>query len=169
MHPLLALTIAAAAQNASVPGVPHGVTVDGFTVSLVDTDDRDGFFRAWMAGSAALPVTGRAVRGRPLAAVVIFEGCRAGADGNCHVTGRFTYVRPDGSVYGEIDSELWSSPPSRNGSALPSPGGPDLVVDPEDPMGTWTLRVRVTDAVRGATVDAEARIVVDTPPAAAPR
>jgi hypothetical protein len=174
MRLILALTLAlfvsvpALAQNETVAGVPRAVTRDGLTVALVHTGNMEAFINAFVAGDASLPVTTRAVRGQPLTAVVIFQGCGAGADGKCNLTGHFTYVKPDGSVAGEIDGQLWSSPPARDERAIPSPSGPSLVIEPGDPIGTWTVRVRVTDNVRNVSVDTEAQISVDTPPTATP-
>jgi hypothetical protein len=168
MSLLLGLLLAAASpadQPDTRINIPRGVEHDGLIVSLVHTDNFDDFARAWIAGAHQLPVTEHAVRGRPLKSVVILQGCGAGPDGNCNVTGHFTYVAPNGSTYGEIDARLWSSRPSSN--AVPSPGGPQLVVDPPDPMGTWTVRVRVTDNVRHVIVETQAPIIVDTPPTAA--
>ena len=160
---VLAGSPAATAQT--VPHIPHAVGTDGFLISLVHTSDRDAFFHAWIDGAQTLPITDHAVRGRPLIAVVIFQGCHAGPDGNCNLTGHFTYLRPDGSVYGELDTPVWTSGPARGDAARPSPWGPSLVVDAPDPMGIWMLRVRVTDHVRGVTVETEGQIVVDTAPA----
>lgn len=165
----LAILIAAAAapavaQNREMPNVSPVAEVEGLRISLVHTADRDAFYRAWNAGARDLPVTNRAVRGRQLAVIVIFQGCRAAADGKCNLTGEFTYLRPDGSVEGKIDGTLWARPPARDGSASASPEGPALEIDPYDPMGTWTVRVRVTDNVRGVSVETEAQLIVDTPP-----
>jgi hypothetical protein len=165
---MLALAAAPSSmRSTNVPNVPRPAEVDGLRVSLVHTADRTAFLRAWLVGARELPITNRAVRGSPLASIVIFEGCRAAADGKCNLTGHFTYLKPDGSVAGEVDGELWSEAPMRDGSALPSPGGPEIIIDPPDPMGTWTVRLRVTDNVRGVSVETEARIIVDTPPSPA--
>lgn len=154
------------AQSSAVPNVPAPAEVDGLRVSLVHTADRNAFLNAWLAGTGELPITERAARGQPLAAIVIFQGCRAAANGKCNVTGRSTYLKPDGSVAGEVEGALWTEGPLGD-SAIPSPSGPDLEIEPHDPMGTWTVRVRVTDNVRGVSVETEARVIVDTPPTAA--
>jgi hypothetical protein len=172
MRILLAAMLALAAapalgQDNVVPNVPRGVQVDGLGVTLIHTADRDAFMRNWNAGIRTLPVTDRAVRGRPLASIVLFKGCRAAADGKCNLTGHFTYLRPDGSVAGEIDGGLWREAPAPDDFVIASSGGPELVIETRDPMGTWTVRMRVTDNVRGVSVETEARIVVDTPPMAA--
>ena len=174
MRLILALALAlfaaapAMAQNQVVGGIPGGASRDGLTVALVHTDDMDGFVRGWVAGATSLPITTRAVRGQPLRSVVIFQGCGAGADGKCNLTAHFTYVRPDGSIAGEVDGVLWAEAPAPDDRALPSPSGPSVVMEPADPMGTWTVRVRVTDNVRHVSVDAQAQILVDTPPTASP-
>ena len=154
----------AMAQDEVVGGVPGGVRNGDLVVAVVHTDDRDAFVRAWAASATSLPLHSWAVRGQPLTVVVVFRGCGAGADGKCNLTGHFTYLRPDGSVAGEIDGQLWTEGPAPDGRALMSPRGPAVVIEPADPMGTWILRVRVTDNVRHVSVETEARFIVDTPP-----
>jgi hypothetical protein len=168
---LLALALALAVAPGAAPAQDslqaHAAGRDGFVVGLVTTSDPDNFLRAWGGPLSSLPITERAVRGQPLSSIVFMQGCRAGADGKCNVTGHFTYLLPDGSVYAEMDAVLWDIEPNAGGNMVYSPFGPILSVDPPDPMGTWTLRVRVTDNVRGLSLMSETPITVDTPPTAA--
>jgi hypothetical protein len=176
MRLLLALALAffaaapAAAQNQSLSGIPGAVTHDGLTIALVHTDNLELFNRGWAAGSRMLPVTARAVRGVALHSVILFQGCGAGPDGKCNVTAHFTYLKPDGSNGGDLDGTLWTDVPAPDGYTMLAPTGPAITMEPSDPMGTWTVRVRVTDTIRHVSVDTEAQIVVDTPatPAAVP-
>lgn len=165
---LLFLAPPADAQEVSPQG-RHEAARDGFGVLLLTTDDDEGFLRAWAGPTPPrLTTTDRATRGRPLFGMILFHGCRAGADGNCHVTGEFSFVRPDGSQYGEVlRADLWRAPPPpppHSSNILLGSGSPALLVEPDDPMGAWTMRARVTDQVRGLTVDVEQQVIVETPP-----
>jgi hypothetical protein len=175
MRACLALMLALAAA----PAVAQPVTVleipteargeqDGFYASIVTTSDFEAFGRAWVAGGDGLraTVTRRAERGRELKAVILFENCRPGADGKCNLTGRFTYLGPDGSVYGTIDQDVWKEAPGARGGIMLG-NGPVMIIDPPDPMGRWTLRAEIRDNVRGVTITVETPIIVDTPPTAA--
>ena len=167
----LALAAApAAAQNSEVYDFPPGARAEqsGFTVAILNSSDLENFARVLGGRGRFDPaVTRTAVRGQALHTLVLVQGCRAGADGKCNVTGRFTYILPGGAVYGAIeDNDLWTQAPSADGS-IQFALGPSLVVDPPDPMGEWTIRAEIRDNVRGVTVTVQTPIIVDTPPTAA--
>ena len=175
MRLLLALFVAlvaapAPAQHSEVYDFPPGARAEqnGLVVAILNSDNLESFARVLRDGGRFdTAVTRTAVRGRELKTLVLLQGCRAGADGKCNVTGRFTYILPGGSVYGAIeDNDLWTQAPSADGS-IQFALGPSLVVDPPDPMGEWTIRAEIRDNVRGVTVTVQTPIIVDTPPAAA--
>jgi hypothetical protein len=173
---VLALTLAApaaaqAAWQEDGRPLPEGVaraTQQGFGVMMLTTDDDAEFMRAWEGPTPPhLVTTTRAARGVPLFAMVLFHDCRAGADGNCNVSAEFTILQPDGAVYGELmRGEIWRGPPAPPGSIRLGASGPALRVEPQDPMGTWKIRARITDHVRGLTIEVELEVTVDTPPTA---
>jgi hypothetical protein len=148
---------------------PSRSSRDGFAAMMLVTDDSEAFWRAWNVPTPPhLPTTGRAVRGRPVTGMVIFSGCSAAPDGNCNVTAEFVFLRPDGSRYGEpLRGDLWKGPPATGQNLQLGIGGAALIVEPDDPMGVWTIRALVTDNVRGVTIQIEERVTVDTPPAPA--
>jgi hypothetical protein len=162
---LLALAASpAAAQSDGVLDIPTQARgrQDGFYAAIVTTTNFDAFGRAWVAGEGLQStVTQRAARGQELVTVVLFQDCRPGADGKCNLTGRYTYLAPDGSVYGALDQDVWKEAPN---SGVMVGLGPTLVIDPPDPMGRWTLRADIRDNIRGVTITVETPIIVDTPP-----
>src|SRR5687768_423944 len=86
------------------PAPPHTsrASLDGFGVMLLLTPDHEGFLRAWAGPTPPhLVTTNEADRNQPVSGMVIFRGCRAGANGNCNVTAEFVILRPDGLPYGE--------------------------------------------------------------------
>ena len=159
----------AAAQPGGVLDFPVGAHADrdGFSVAIVTTANIEAFTSAFVEGGERLrsTITQRAVRGEELRTLILFDGCRPAADGKCNVTGHFTYLAPDGSTYGTIDSDIWDEAPNPPGVLVGL--GPILVVDPPDPMGRWTLRAEIRDNVRGVTVTVQTPIEVDTPPVTA--
>lgn len=148
---------------------PSRSSRDGFAAMMLVTDDSEAFWRAWDGPTPPqLPTTSRAVRNQPVNGMVIFSGCAAGPDGNCDVTAEFVFLRPDGSRYGEsLRGDLWKGPPAPGPTLRLGTGSAALIVEPGDPMGVWTIRARVTDNVRGVTLQIEQRVTVDTPPAPA--
>ena len=176
MRLMLALAIALAAPAAAQPDVVLDLPAEaraeqrGLFIGIVTTADFEAFGRAWIEGGAQLrsAVTQRAVRGHDLVTVILFQDCRPAADGKCNLTGRFTYLRPDGSEYGALDQDVWTEAPNSRGGVMVA-FGPSLNVDPPDPMGRWTLRAEIRDNVRGVTVTVRTPILVDTPAAAASR
>jgi hypothetical protein len=141
---------------------------DGFFAGMINTNDPEGFAQAWVGSRPLEPhISERAVRGRELRTLILFQGCRPAADGKCNLTGRFTYSPPDGAESQSVDVVLWDRPP-RAGGYVAVALGPVLIVDPPDPMGRWTLHGEIRDNVRGTTLTLRTTIVVDTPPVAAP-
>jgi hypothetical protein len=173
MDLLLALLLASAQTPAPTQPVdfqlPPGafVTQNGFTAAIVTTDNVRAFARGLDEGRPQAGVTRTATRGRELTAIILLQNCRAAADGKCNVSGRFTYLLPGGASYGSVDvNDLWQNPAHGDGRVVLAVG-PDLVIDPPDPMGEWTLQAEIRDNVRGTTVTVRTPITVATPPTAA--
>jgi hypothetical protein len=167
---LAVLATPASAQSGDAFGLPPEARArqGEFVAAVVTTDDLEGFVRAWSDGHPQSAITRTAVRGRELKILVLIQGCGAAADGKCNLTGRFTFLLPNGAEYGTInDDNLWKQAPRADGT-IQVALGPTLVVDPPDPMGEWTLRAEITDVVRGSTVTVRTPINVGTPPTAAP-
>jgi hypothetical protein len=130
---------------------------------MLVTDDSEGFWRAWDGPTPPnLPTTDRTVRGRPVNAMIIFFGCMAGADGNCDVTAQFVFLKPDGSPYGEmLSGPVWRGRPAPGANLQLSESSVGLIVEPEDPIGVWTIRAMVTDNVRRSTISVEQDVTVE--------
>lgn len=166
---LLALAVPTVPQAARTAGPEpwEQASREGFGALALSTSDYDGFMREWASPTPpTLPTTTLAERGQRVTFMLLFHGCRAGADGNCNVTADFSILRPDGTSYGEMPAApIWRGPAVGDNSLRLAEAGPALIVEPEDPAGTWTLRARVTDHIRGVTVQVESRLRVETPPA----
>jgi hypothetical protein len=169
MKVLLALLFAlaaapASAQSREVINFPPGADAsrDGFFAAIVTTEDLERFGAAWVAGNPQSALTRIATRGRELKILILFSGCRAGNDGKCNLSGRFTIVPPGGAQPGTIDVNDLSR--ERAGGGVLLAAGPTLTIDPPDPMGEWSIQADITDNVRGTTVTVRTPIIVDTPP-----
>ena len=149
----LALALAAAPAAAQAPA-SHD---ESFGAIVLMTEDPASFRRAWAGPQPPrLNATTRAARGRPVFAMVIFSGCRAGSDGKCNVAGRFSVIRPDGSPYqAPAPARLWSGRPAGAGRMLLAEGSVGLKLEPGDPLGIYKVRALVTDHVAGTTVTVE--------------
>ena len=104
-----------------------------------------------------------AKRGVFLSAVVMFRDCAGDASGHCDVTVDLTAYDPQGKVYGElVGEELWK------GKAAPKPGFTQLgvgymglVIEPDDPSGTYRLVAVARDLNVPSSVTSEASFVVE--------
>ena len=144
-----------------VEGDRSEATRDGFGAMMMITPDVEQFWAAWAGPSPPqLVTTDRAVRNRPVHAMLIFTGCRAGADGNCDVDAAFTILAPDGSRYGEVlRGKVWEGPPPPGRNLQLSVGSVALRVEPHDPLGTYTIRAELTDRVAGTSVSVEREVL----------
>jgi hypothetical protein len=127
-----------------------------FRVSLFLTNDPKAFFEAWKQPKdpVQLETSRRAVRGKPIEAILIFSNCEAGPDGLCDATVDFVVFRPDGSIYGKVENtELWSKKPPPVKDAIQF-GVQTLgvTIEPDDPDGEYRVETTVRDNVRGSTL-----------------
>ena len=129
------------------------------TLSAVLTlsDQPEEVLRGWAGQTASAP--GRSVdsigRGKPIVAFVYFTGCRADASGLCNASADFTILRPDGSVYESFsDRDLWKGKPAPPGGTLRlSAEYVGVIIEPDDPLGRYEVRVSVHDLNDGTTLE----------------
>lgn len=170
---LAALSLAAAQASAqqvggfewkqgdqAAPDDPSRASKDGFGVMMLVTNDPKGFVEAWQGPTPPqITTTDRAIRGKPVEAMILISGCRPAESGNCDVAGQLSITGPDGKPYGDTyDASVWQGPPGPQYSLQLSQSGIGFVVDPEDRLGTYTLRAKVTDKVAGTTVSVQQAI-----------
>ena len=128
-----------------------------FGVMFHLTDKPDELFAAWERPGAGVPVstTEVAKRGEPVVGVIFFSGCTPDAAGLCDSEAHFQVFKPDGSPYdAEEKGELWSGkPPPSEGELQLSVGAIGVLIEPQDPSGTYLVRARLLDNVSRATVE----------------
>lgn len=127
------------------------VQIDDFGAELVFTDKPDELFAAWVKPGPAVRIseTPIAVRGIPIVGVIFFAGCAADARGLCNATVQFTARTRDGKPWGDpIDAELWVEKPGpEKGQMQLSVGNMGIIIDPDDPLGEYTVRAEILDKV----------------------
>ncbi len=135
---------------------------DGFGVQMMITGDYQGFWKAWEGPTPPqLSVTSRTERGKPVHAMLVFSGCKAGADGNCNVMADFHITAPDGSSYGkQINAQVWKLPPAPDFNLQLSEGSIGFSVDPGEMLGQYKLKAAVTDHVARIALAVEAPVNV---------
>jgi hypothetical protein len=168
--PMLALLIAAAPDRGQVrgnfswklddenaPADPSRATLGGFGVLMVVTSEYDAFWKAWEGSSPPqVSTTEEVTRDQPVHAMLIFSGCRAGPDGDCNVTVQLRVTAPNGSQYGDIlEGTVWNGPPAPEYNLQLAESSLGFILEPGDPLGTYTLKASVTDHVADITLKVE--------------
>jgi hypothetical protein len=148
-------------NDQAAPDDPSRASKDGFGVMMLVTDDPKGFVDAWAGPTPPnISTTERAIRGKPVEAMILVSGCRTAASGNCDVAGELSIMGPDGKPYGETyNAPVWQGSPGPRYSLQLSQSGIGFVLDPEDKLGTYTLRAKITDKVAGTTLSVEKAII----------
>lgn len=141
----------------AAPANPSRATKDGFGAFMMVTGDYEGFWKAWEGPTPPqLTTTDIVTREKPVHAMIIFSGCRAGAEGNCNVTAEFSISGPDGAPYGDVmQGSLWQGPSMPDYNLQLGEGSIGFILEPEDPFGTYTLKAAITDQVAGITLQVE--------------
>jgi hypothetical protein len=125
-------------------------SVNGFSATLLLSDAPDEVLQTWTAPTtidAAVKTTDTIKRGTPIVAFVFFSGCLPDENGMCNASADFTILRPDGSVYESFnDRDLWRDKPAPpDGTLGLSAEYVGVVIEPDDPLGTYQVRVDVHD------------------------
>jgi len=99
-------------------------------------------------------------RGQRVTICPFFTGYGTEADGKAALTYSIRITRPDGKVYHESEGHVgWdrAADPDDVRLAIDLVG---LSFDPPDELGTYTIRVHVTDGVTGSTVDESTQVTL---------
>lgn len=141
---------------------PSLASRNGFGIQIMITDDYDGFWKAWEGPTPPqVSITNRTERGKPITAMLIFSGCKAGANGNCNLTADYTITAPNGTPYGNpLSGPVWKLPPAPGYNLQLSEGGIGFAVEPGEMLGQYTLKAIVTDHVARLTLAVETKVEV---------
>lgn len=124
------------------------------------TPDAEAFWKEWEKPETPHVVTtGRIARDKPVFAMLLFTGCRAGPDGNCRLTAKFRMKDPQGADYGEPSGGLaYSGPPAPGSNLKLSDATLGFRLDPPDPLGTYTIIATLTDEIAGIPLTVEQKV-----------
>ena len=122
-----------------------------FGAMVLMTTDSQKVLENWSMPSPGVHILDaeQVEKGKPIEALVLFNGCAANKQGNCITEVDYQIVKPDGSIYAEYkNTELWRNKPAvpvgRLGLAVDRVG---LIADPPDPVGKYKVRCVVRDLV----------------------
>jgi hypothetical protein len=152
-----------------IPGTEEVHPKNQFSAFLLLSDEPDEIIGSWKTASApGLPIaTAETIaRGVPIVAFIFFAGCEPDENGFCNASADFTILKPDGSVYDRFsDRELWKQKPAPpQGTLRLSAEYVGVILDREDPLGTYEIRVSVHDLNAGKTIDlSQAFTATETP------
>jgi len=128
-----------------------------FSAVLLLSDNPDEILRSWMTPNPRVPerTTRKITRGVPIVAFVFFTGCKPDEKGLCNASVDFTVLGPDGSVYEQAtDRDLWKQKPAPPfGTLRLSAEYVGVVIEPDDPLGTYEVQVSIRDLNAGETLD----------------
>lgn len=147
-------------NDESAPPNLFQASKDGFGVLMLVTDDPQGFIRAWAGPTPPnVSTTEKVTVGKSVETMLIFSGCRAAEDGNCDVSAEMSIIGPDGKPYGEtLRGPIWKGPPMPQYVLQLGESGAGFRLEPQDKLGFYTLRAKVTDQVAGTTLMVEQTI-----------
>jgi len=140
------------------PPDPSRASSGEFAVQMISTLDPDGLFTAWNTkGEGVRIVAAQGMRRhQPIATFAVFTGCQRDGLGQCNVTGVFDVLDPAGQPYAHHAVDIWVGlppPPGRNLQL--SMNGLGLRIEDKDPLGTYRVKLTVTDMNAGITLATE--------------
>lgn len=138
-------------------------SVDGFRAGLFLTEDPEVAQKWSQPTTPDLVWTRRANRGLPLHTVLVFAGPAIDAQGQANVTCDLIIRDPKGNIYGEAKnatcfSGVSAAPPNVLQLAEATL---TIVIEPNDPAGTYAVEVTVFDNVRKKQLSLVEKFVVE--------
>jgi len=123
-----------------------------FGAQLLLIGNEKEFFNRWKTPSETVKfeTVSEINRGESFITPIIFSGCYVNKSGNCMVNAALKVLRPDGAIYADMAQiEIWENkPPPPKGILELGVGYLKVIIEPEDPEGTYTVQAKVTDNVK---------------------
>ncbi len=136
-----------------------------FEISLVVTEKGKELFDSWDRPTgkpfSAEPVK-VAPQGKFLSAVILFKGCKTDSSGNCNAEPDIVAYDPKGKVYGIMSGvERWQRKPAPDvGFTQLSRSYMGIMIEPNDPTGTYRVTAVARDLIAKTQAKSEARFEV---------
>jgi len=136
----------------------------GFGAVLLFFDNPQQFLNDWDKPTSGVKasVSESAPRGKACGAFIVFSGCGEDKQGLADVVADMTVIKPDGKTYAEKkDVEVWQKKPAPKGKKLElSAGGLGIIIQADDPEGTYEIRAKVYDHVKGVVLELKRKFSV---------
>ncbi|MDH7975028.1 hypothetical protein QH494_22830 [Sphingomonas sp. AR_OL41] len=170
-----AATAGAAPAQVGDPGVramqpgPDQATQGDFGTLQISTTDPEQLHKDWAQPTEGVRIAtqDQATRNQPIFSFIVFRACKAGADGNCHVSVRFETLDPRGKPYDAGgEAPIWDLPPPPSGRLQLSEGGLGLRIEDGEALGQYRVIARTTDHVAGITLTTEGTLTIVEAPRA---
>ena len=167
MIPLIASALLLAAAQNYEPGKGQPSQAVEFGGKMLVVDNPEAFWKAWEGPTPPhINTVSTIALSRPVQAMLVFHGCRAGPDGNCRVKVTFSMTGPTGKPYGEtLTGYAWRGPPAPGFNLQASEASMGFELEPEDPLGQYLMQATLTDEIGGKTINLSEKVdaVVDAP------
>jgi len=137
---------------------------NGFGVQLLVIEDEEEFLKRWGKPTKTVQAntTSTTYRGETISTPIIFIGCGIDKKGNCSVSTSFKLLKPDGSIYADINrAEVWDNKPAPPNRTLGlSTDFLKIKIEQDDPFGVYTLKAIVTDKNKKITLSLTQKFTV---------
>ncbi|MBW8882885.1 MAG: hypothetical protein JF615_16115 [Asticcacaulis sp.] len=151
-----ALILASAPTHAADAPIGQQAASAGFVVMQIATTDPDKLIDNWGKGEEGVRIESASVmkRNQPIAAFILFSGCRPNADGLCNVTADFETLAPNGAVYDkQTGVKVWVDRPAPPAMSIGlSEDGLGLRIEDKEALGGYVVRATVVDHNSGVTL-----------------
>ena len=132
-----------------LPDQPWSKSLGDFAAMMVLSAEPDRFLDAWTQQTPGVSIRAASSlrRGVALATFILFIGCQQDAAGLCSASFDLEVIKPDGSSHFRTAGlELWRDKPAPPAGRLGlSVGYAEIVLEPEDPLGRYVVRVNARD------------------------
>ncbi len=133
-------------------------SVGNFGAWLLLIDNEEKFYRKWkIPGTLNVKTVKKIRRNSSITALIIFSGCAADPNGNCHVLVDFHITLPNGKSYGKmVNQPLWINRPNPKTGTLQI--GESFIrarIEPHEPTGMYGIRASIKDKNSATTIDLE--------------
>ena len=133
-------------------------SIGNFGVWLLLIDNEEKFHQEWkIPGKLNVEPVKKIKMNSSLTALIIFSGCAADPNGNCHVLVDFHITQPNGKSYGKmVNQPLWIDRPNPKKGTLQI--GESFIrarIEPHEPTGIYGIRAAIRDKNSGTTIDLE--------------
>lgn len=138
-----------------------------FGTQQISTTNPEALQRAWAEPTRGVEIATQesATRNQRISVFVIFRGCQADTDGNCHITTRFETFDPAGKPYGTpAEGPVWDGPPPAPGNLQLGNSGLGLRIEDGEQLGKYRVIARTTDRVANISLATELTLTISEAP-----